>query len=445
MPELELLPLEDVVQRLDEAVEQSPADATEIVWVELVRAEVGSGKRRFDVAAHPETVVLARVRERGRIGFHHTGASSPGELANAVRQALGQARLRPPEDWRIPPAGPGEQVEAGDDLLDPDLARLDADKTRERLRRLLKKGESARLAWTVGRVILANSRGLRQQAAATSATLRLRGRRGPGAAEVTTSARRLEELEPEDRIERLRRLQPENGEPAPPPQGPMPAVLSAQATAALLRLLNRHTLSSSSFRQGTSFLRTQTGQRALDEAFHLTDDATDPAGLPFPFDLFGYAKRPMILIEDGVLRTPAVDSELAEELGCEPTPHAVAHDESRAGHLFLRPGELSLPELLERGTGGVWIGRLDRLGCFDPADVRFQAVARGVRRIETDGRLGSPLPDLVWEDDARRVFSHLSGVGRDVERLPGMDGFWGGVVTPGLALPELTGLRIFSP
>lgn len=448
MSELELLPLEDVVHRLDEAVERSPADVTEIVWVELVRAEVGSGKRRFDVAAHPETVVLARVEERGRIGFHRTGASSPGELANAVRQALGQARLRPPGPWRVPPADAEQGVEAAGDLLDPELARLDPEDARERLRSILGKGEAGRFSWTVGRVILANSRGLRQQAAATSASLRLRGRRGPGAAEVLTAVRKLSDLEPEAQVKRLRRLQPDEipAEQAEGlPRASVPVVLSAQATAGLVRLLNRHALSSSSFRQETSFLRSHLNNRMFDQAFHLTDDATDSAGLPFPFDVFGYAKRPVTLVEEGVARTPAVDGELARALGLEPTPHAVAHDESRAGHLFLRPGELSFSELLERAEGGVWIGRLERLACFDPADVRFRAVARGVRAIETEGRLGAPVADLVWEDDARRVFSHVSGVGRDAERLPGMGGFWGGVVTPGLALPELTGLRIFSP
>lgn len=444
MSDLELLPLEDVIHRLDRAVEQSPADVTEIVWVELVRSVVDGGAEASDVAPHPETVVLARVEERGRIGFHRTGASSPGELANAVRQALGQARLQPPGGWRVPPAGAEERVEPSGDLLDPELARLDPESARERLRDWVGEGESAHLSWTVGRVILANSRGLEQQAAATSATLRLRGEEGPGSAEVATCARRLADLEPESCRERLRQLQPENGEPEALPEGSVPAVLSPWTTAALLRLLNRHALSSSSFRQETSFLRTHLDDRLLDEAFDLTDDATRSDGLPFPFDLFGYAKHPVRMIENGVVRTPAVDAELARVLRRQPTPHAVAHDESRAGHLFLRPGELDVAELLARAEGGVWIGRLDRLGCFDPADVRFRAVARGVRHIEAGGRLGPPLPDLVWEDDLRRLFADLAGVGRDVERSAGMDGFWGGVVAPGLALPELTGLRIFS-
>lgn len=446
MSELELLPLENLILRLDGAVEQSPADVTEIVWLELVRAEVGSGKRRFDVAAHPETVVLVRIEERGRLGFHRTGASSPGELANAVRQALGQARLQPPGAWRVPPAGARQRVEPSDDGLDPELARLEPDAARELLGSVLGKGESGRLSWTVGRVVVANSRGLRQQAVATSAVLRLRGSRGPGSSEVTTAARHLHRLEAEACIERLRELQPPEPSAAvgEVPDGPCPAVVSGYVAADLLRLLNRHALSSGSFRQRTSFLRSHLDERLFDEAFHLVDDASKPEGLPFPFDLFGYAKRPVTLIEHGVIRSPAVDVDLAGELDLTPTPHAVAVDESRAGHLFLAPGELSLEELLARGEGGVWIGRLDRLGCFDPVDVRFRAVARGVRVIEPGGRLGSPLPDLVWEDDVRRVFSRLAGVGRDVERLPGMDGFWGGVVAPALALPQLTGLRPFE-
>ena len=213
-----------------------------------------------------------------------------------------------------------------------------------------------------------------------------------------------------------------------------------RVTAELLRLLDRHALSSTAFRRTGSLLSGRLGQRVLDPSCHLVDDATDAAGAPFPFDLFGYAKRPVKLIEAGVARSPAVDAELAQELGLPPTPHAISPEESRPEHLFLRPGGDTESDLLERADGGVWIGHLEQVGCFDPATLRFTAAARGIRRVE-GGRLGAAVPDCTWEDDVPRLLGELAGIGSDAACQPGLDGFWGAITTPAVAVPEIR-LRI---
>lgn len=437
MPDLALLPLEEVIERLDTTVESSPADLTECTWVELVRGDVRSPSLGEMTGPRAETTVLVRVEEAGRIGVHRTGASSVGELSNAVRQALADARVGPKTAWRVPPARAGEHVEPAAELLDRELATLEPESAVERLGELIRDGETGRLSWTVGRIVLANSRGLRQQAAATSAVLELFGGPGPGAPYTAASSRSLSGLRLVSLAERFRMLQRHSqGEAAELPRQAVPAVLSPEVVAELLRLLDRHALSSSAFRTVGSLLSGRLGQRVLDPSCHLVDDATDAAGAPFPFDLFGYAKRPVKLIEAGVVRSPAVDFEMAQELGLPPTPHAISPEESRPEHLFLRPGGEEESDLLQRADGGVWIGHLEHVGCFDPARLRFTAVARGIRRVE-GGRLGAAVPDCIWEDDVPRLLGNLVGIGSDAVCQPGLDGFWGAITTPAVAVPEI--------
>ena len=126
-----------------------------------------------------------------------------------------------------------------------------------------------------------------------------------------------------------------------PPDGPVSLVLSQEAAAGLLGLLNRRALTSTSFHDGTSMFRGAFGAPALHAALSLRDDATDPRGLPFPFDLLGSAKRPLDLVDKGVFLTPAVDDRLARELDRPPTPHLVAPDEASPSHLVLLPGSAS--------------------------------------------------------------------------------------------------------
>src|SRR3954447_23874055 len=85
-----------MVPRLDRLIAGSPADETEISWLEVRRGQESNGKRRRDTYELHERTVLFRVRESGRTGMHRTSVSTPPDLENALREAMAQARLAPP-------------------------------------------------------------------------------------------------------------------------------------------------------------------------------------------------------------------------------------------------------------------------------------------------------------------------------------------------------------
>ncbi|HKV12618.1 MAG TPA: metallopeptidase TldD-related protein, partial [Thermoanaerobaculia bacterium] len=227
----------------------------------------------------------------------------------------------------------------------------------------------------------------------------------------------------------------------PPPAGPVPVVLSQEAAAALVDLVNRNALTSDSFHDGTSFLKDGLEAQVFHRAINLRDDATDSRGLPLPFDLAGTAKRPVDLIAEGVALTPAVDERLAQAAGLPRTPHLVAPDEAIATNLFLLPGASPDGELFRRAEGGLWIGSLARLECFEPQTLRFRGVARGVRRI-TGGVPGRSVPDLVWEDDLRSLFSRVLGVGSEPLPVATSWRLLGATTAPLLALDGAGGFRV---
>ena len=135
MPAPELAPLDEMVDRLERVVEGSPADSTELAWVEAVRHLESNGKRRRDTFERRERTVFVRVRERGRTGLHRTGAAGLSDLDAAVRQALAHARMTPaaaaagngaaPQPASAAePAGPAIIPVGASPLFDPELARL---------------------------------------------------------------------------------------------------------------------------------------------------------------------------------------------------------------------------------------------------------------------------------------------------------------------------------
>ena len=247
MSRAELASLDEMMARLERALAASPADSTEIVWIEARRTQVAAGRGRRDPAraagpggrAPCERNLLVRVRQSGRTGLHRTGAVEPSELENAVRDAAAQARLAPPTPAEplagadagerrgaatatgataatvaggaqsagapTPAAGPGGPGPGrGDAIYDPELAELEAVRARALLDGAAERGELLRLAWLEGRVTVVNSAGLRQAARVTAASFEASCGRGPGAGRAAGAARRLDTLYLQDTLDRAR-------------------------------------------------------------------------------------------------------------------------------------------------------------------------------------------------------------------------------------------------
>ena len=267
---------------------------------------------------------------------------------------------------------------------------------------------SIQLRWTAGRVLVFNSRGIRRQSQVTAADLRVRIGRRPGGGHSAGAARSLMSLDGQTVVDRARPRHA-SGPLDETPSGPLPIVLSPEATCEVCDILNRVAFSAVAYYHGSSFLREHLDVQVFDRSFNLYDDGTEAAGLPFPFDLEGTAKRRVDLIHKGTPKTPALDQRQAAQLGLTPTAHAIGGNDARASNLFLTAGDLSEQELLQAADGGLFIGWLDEAECFEPGRVQIRAKARGVRRI-VDGALDRGVPDLIWEDSLLRALSNLLGI-----------------------------------
>lgn len=455
---------------LENAVRDAMAQAR-LAPVTATEPLAGAAERRGEAAAGS--------------GAREAAATSGGRETAAASGAR-EAAVADPAAGRDGPGGAGVPGR-GDGIYDPELAELEPARARTLLDGAAERGELLRLAWVEGRVAVANSAGLRQSAQVTAASFEASCGRGPGAGRAAGAARRLDALYLQDTLDRARSRhagdapapgdtaagagsgapedrRPGDAGPGPgsqPPAAPpepsvadavpaageavlgqrlagLPLLLSEQSAAALIALLNRHALSAAAHRDAGSCLQIhgRLGEPLLASCLSLRDDGNDPRALPFPFDLDGWPKRRVDLIVDGIFTTPAVDARLAAVIGRQPTPHAMAPDEAIAANLLLLPGDrepLPEAELLRHADGGIWIGALEGLECFDSGRLRFRAQARGVRRV-TGGALGPPLPDFVWEDDLRAALSRAMALGDRPVTIATGDMLFGATAAPLLAL-----------
>ena len=430
--ERRLTPRKEISALLEGAIERSPADETELVWLEARHRRALHEGRRPEIAERRETVILVRVIDHGRVGSHRTGRATPGDLDNAVRAAVAQSRSREPLPGlpHLPPdAGPLPRLPR---LRDSELSRLDARGVERLVSERRRPSDRALLRWADARVAVFSSRGLRRGVSVTAVELAVRSGTGPGGGAAADAARSLEALAVDEVFTKAheRRSREETGEP---PAELGAAVFSPEAAADLMDLLNREAFSASAYYESGSLLREHLGVQVFDRSLNLRDDATEPSILPFPFDLEGTPKRPVDLIEQGIPRTPALDQRQAAVLGLQPTAHAIGGADARAENLMLLPGEHDEDALLGHSDGGIWVGRLGSLECFEPRRLQIRATLQDVRRIR-DGQPAESLPDMPWETSLVRTFADLAGVGSVAGRRLGPSGYLGGVSAPALAI-----------
>ncbi|MCB1034697.1 MAG: hypothetical protein KDD47_12770 [Acidobacteria bacterium] len=431
-----LTQLDKVLSGLERALESSPADFTEISWIERAVYRATSSGRSSSPPRYERTV-LVRVRELGRFGFHRLDDGEPETLADAIRQALAQARVhavtpikRPPEPGRLP-AVPRDQ------LFDRELARLQPEEASDLLASGLDRGEKTQLEWTEGRVAVVNSLGARRRARVTAATLFAAAGRGPEAGVARGSSRRLDRLFPQGILDLARRRCAHGAEEVASPkdlEGPL--ILSPEATASLLAEVGSRTSADFGTESALTFLDQCFGRSA--PILSVYDDGSDASGMPFPFDLSGSAKRRLDLVEGGSIRPLPVGSvSPSDQTGC----FAAGGDETQLANLFLAPGTADLEEILEAADGGVWISAFRRLACHDPVRLLFRAESRGLRRIR-QGRLAEALPDRIVEGNLADLLRRARLAGRETVAQSVGDGIFGAVTAPALVLaPASEGTR----
>ncbi|PZA06614.1 MULTISPECIES: TldD/PmbA family protein [unclassified Meiothermus] len=95
--------------------------------------------------------------------------------------------------------------------------------------------------------------------------------------------------------------------------------------------------------EGKSLLADRVGERVASGLVTIVDDPTLPGGIASrPFDAEGTPSRPLVIIEQGVLKGFAHNSETARKMGVESTGHAQRGYKGVLGvgysNLFLKPG-----------------------------------------------------------------------------------------------------------
>ena len=147
--------------------------------------------------------------------------------------------------------------------------------------------------------------------------------------------------------------------PTRPKTAQMPVIYDPRVSGSLLGHL-AGAINGASVGRGTSFLKDRMNTRIMREGLHVTDDPRRVRGLRSrPFDGEGVVTKPLVLVEDGILRSWVLDGRSGRQLGLPSTGHASRGTSSPPSpsttNLFLSPGLMSAAELMSDITEGLYI------------------------------------------------------------------------------------------
>ena len=215
-------------------------------------------------------------------------------------------------------------------------------------------------------------------------------------------------------------------------------IVEPAAVAEVLDWMNMIAFSGQSFEDGSSFFVGNVGSRMFPSSLTIADDAVDPTFLPFPFDLEGFPKRRIPLIESGVIRTPVVDKAWSDRLGIAPTGnawHLGSPDHGSAFHLSIAPGEQTREELIASTERGIWVTRFNYVnGLLEPKSALMTGTTRDGTFLIRDGHVVARLPNLRWTQSIVEALANLDGLSRERRAIGTWYNPFGGSISPALRI-----------
>ena len=214
--------------------------------------------------------------------------------------------------------------------------------------------------------------------------------------------------------------------------GAYDVILEPPALAEVFEWMNMIAFTGQSFEDGSSFFVGNLGKQMLGENFTLIDDSI--SYLPFPFDMEGLPKRAVTLIENGVPRTPALDTAWADRLGLAPTAHAWqlgSPEHGSAFHLTMNAGQSSREEMIASTKLGIWVTRFNYVnGLLEPRTALMTGTTRDGTFLIRDGKVAARLPNLRWTQSMVEAFSNIESMSRERRSTGTWYNMFGGTLAP---------------
>ena len=416
-----------LLERLESAARQSPADATEFVLLRERTALTRFANNEIHQSVSQDNLRLSVRAAVGRASARvFVNSIDAAVLREAAERATSIARLQAPNPrFAGLPMRPGAQ---------PDQRRIPVsyfeatahqspDERAEALGAVFDAAASGGMQAygsyraSAAELVVASTTGIRSSAAFTTAYLKVlvEGPDGSGFADaLDRDAARIDARQVASAAVAKCAMN-HNQQEIPP--GDYEAVFEPNAAADMLRFPAVWGFGARQVLDGRSFMSGKSGEQIASEAVSIWDDPGDARCLPLAIDYEGLPARRVDVVRDGIALGPVYDWQTAHEAGTESTGNA-AHpftdfeSEPTADHIVMPVGEATIEELVGNVRNGVLVTRFHYTHCPDGKRVIATGTTRDGTFLIRDGEVAGALKNLRLEMSVLDLLSSLQESGR---------------------------------
>jgi predicted Zn-dependent protease len=217
--------------------------------------------------------------------------------------------------------------------------------------------------------------------------------------------------------------------------GKYTVVLEPQAAADLLSHLAVYGFDGQIYNEGRSFACGKLGKKVLSPLLTIKDDAfgTEAPGMPFDFE--GQPRKPVTLVENGVLKAVVHDRKSAKEAGTASTGHALPQPSYMGPfplNVVVKPGQGSLRDLISGTESGILVTQFHYTNILKTQTVEMTGMTRNGTFMVKDGKIAYPVKNLRFTQSMAEAFGKIEAVGGEASPCLA----WGQLSCPAFRLKD---------
>jgi PmbA protein len=370
--------------------------------------------------AERSTHISVRPIVDGRTARASTNRRDPDAIREVVAEAIAIARLTEPDPDLPPLAGP-ESVDpidrhfAGTAHATPDeRARAVA----EAIRIVESAGQTAAGIYSTGEAFfgIRNSRGVSAWHEETLARFSITAMAADSSGWAKDSACDHRLLDPAALARSAAQKATASADPRELAAGRYTVVLEPAAVLDLAGQMFAD-FSATAMRDGRSFLQDRVGGKLFGDNITVHDDSRHPLQSGAPFDGEGVPRRPLTLVENGIVREIAYSRQAAALAGVAPTGHGLPVPNEIGefpANIVIAGGDTPLDRMIASTERGVLVTRFWYIREVDPYEKIFTGMTRDGTFVIENGRVVGGLRNFRFNEGLIEMLSNVESLSAPV-------------------------------
>ncbi|HDP36873.1 MAG TPA: TldD/PmbA family protein [Candidatus Atribacteria bacterium] len=216
-------------------------------------------------------------------------------------------------------------------------------------------------------------------------------------------------------------------------------ILSPEAVAEILNYTGYTAFNGKTIMESKSFVCHNQGKKIFPETITVSDDPFDELTMPIPFDLVGYPREKIDLIENGVIKDGVYDHLTALKYNRKCTGNTLPPEQASFGalpfNLVMKEGNNSVEEMISSTKKGIYISRFHYVNILNPMSVQLTGMTRDGTFLIEDGKLGRAIKNMRFNTSVVDMLKAVDMISKERQTKPG---FIGPTVAPYLRTNNFT-------